>query len=159
MIFVKCSATSGRAAFRALESSLEDVTRFQVTLYSPALSSSTSPIWALSSSLMASASASASSMKDWSCRSSLTLLSKSQILILTLVREAGILGITDLPLRLCAVLLHQDFNSTGQVFAGPTVGVPDTFELFQRVHGIPPFCHSVSTTGAAILLCHLVFPS
>ena len=59
---VNRSTTSGKAAFRALLSSLEAVTAFRVILYSPARSSSEGPITALITSFMASASRSASSM-------------------------------------------------------------------------------------------------
>ena len=44
LVLVNRSATSGRAAFRAVVSSLEDVTLFQVILYSPAWMASESPI-------------------------------------------------------------------------------------------------------------------
>lgn len=47
VVFVNLSTSSGAAAFRALLSSLDEVTDFQVILYSPARSSSESPMWAL----------------------------------------------------------------------------------------------------------------
>ena len=78
---VKRAATSGKAALRAAASSLEDVTGFQVTLYSPASSSSRSPMWALITSRMPSASAWASSINCWSWRSSRIFISSSVVLM------------------------------------------------------------------------------
>lgn len=82
LVRVKRAATSGRAALRAVASSLEDVTGFQVTRYSPARSSSCAPMWALIASRMPSASAWASSINCWSWRSSRIFTSSSLVLML-----------------------------------------------------------------------------
>lgn len=63
--FVNRSATSGRAFLRALVSILEEVTAFHVVLYSPAWTLSESSIVALMASLIAFASACASSIRAW----------------------------------------------------------------------------------------------
>ena len=82
VVLVNRSATSGRAFLSAAVSSLAACTGFQVIRYSPARSSSESPIAALMASLMPSASAWASSIRACSYRSSRTLLSISFALIL-----------------------------------------------------------------------------
>ena len=76
LVVVNRSATSGSAALRALPSSRDEVTAFQLTRYSPAWSSSTpwAVSWALIPSLMASASAWASSISRRRERSSRILL-------------------------------------------------------------------------------------
>src|SRR5699024_2236017 len=78
---VKRSATSGRAFLTAAASNLAACTGFQVIRYSPARSSSESPITALMASLMPSASAWASSIKACSCLSYRTFLSISLVLM------------------------------------------------------------------------------
>lgn len=88
---VNRAATSGRAALRALPSSLEVVTVFQVILYSPARSSSDSPMWALRASLIASASACASSIRACSFPQLLDLVGQfdcTHVLFLLIVGPA-----------------------------------------------------------------------